>query len=409
MDVLAPLWQALIGKVKEAGLVEAAEIEQRCLPAMVWMARNGVAFDRQTWKTLAGRARDEAHRLREELNQVAPPRSGEMFTGWNWDSPQQVKEVLALAGCPVENTADETLATVDHPLAGLLRRYRDASKRCSTYGADWLEHVQEDGRVYASWRQVGAASGRMSCSDPNMQQLPRGEYRRCVVAPPGRVLVKADYSQIELRIAAKESGDKALLDAYQRGEDLHTITARSVLGIKDVTKDHRQLAKALNFGLLYGMGARGFRQYAKGQYGLDLSEHEARRYQDAFFKTYPGLAAWHQRVRARKTAETRTVAGRRRLLNDKTPDTHRLNTPVQGTGADGLKRALALLWERREQCPAAFPVLAVHDEVVVEAEADHGDVAADWLRRAMLDAMAPLVRPVPVEVEVQVMRTWGGD
>jgi DNA polymerase I len=228
------------------------------------------------------------------------------------------------------------------------------------------------------------------------------------VAPPGRVLVKADYSQIELRIAAKVSGDKALLAAYQRGDDLHTMTARNVLGIADVTKEHRQLAKALNFGLLYGMGARGFRQYAKGQYGLDLSEADAHRYRTAFFKSYPGLAQWHRRVRSQRVTETRTLAGRRRLLDAKTPDTQRLNTPVQGTGADGLKLALALLWERRTQAPGAFPVLAVHDEVVVEADAGQADAVAVWLKAAMVDAITPLVAPVPVEVEVKTARTWGG-
>ena len=290
----------------------------------------------------------------------------------------------------VEDTADETIAAVEHPLANLLRRYRLAQKHGTTYGTDWLAHVTADGRVYPSWRQIGAASGRMTCSEPNMQQLPRGEYRRCVVAPAGRVLVKADYSQIELRIAAKISGDKALLEAYQRGEDLHTRTARNVLGIEEVTKQHRQLAKALNFGLLYGMGARGFRQYAKSQYGLNLTEDEARRYRDAFFQSYPGLASWHRRVRSCRATETRTLAGRRRLLEDQTPDTHRLNTPVQGTGADGLKLALALLWERRDQCPGAFPVLAVHDEIVIEADADQFEAAATWLKTAMLESMPRL-------------------
>jgi DNA polymerase-1 len=221
--------------------------------------------------------------------------------------------------------------------------------------------------------------------------------------------VKADYSQIELRIAAKVSGDQALLAAYRRGDDLHTITARNVLGVPEVAKQDRQLAKALNFGLLYGMGAKGFRQYAKAQYGLTLTEAEASRYRDAFFSSYPGLAAWHRRVRARKAAETRTVAGRRRLLNEKTPDTHRLNTPVQGTGADGLKLALALLWERRGQAEGAFPVLAVHDEIVVECDEAQAETAAGWLREAMTDAMAPLIDPVPVEVEVKVARAWGGD
>jgi DNA polymerase-1 len=249
----------------------------------------------------------------------------------------------------------------------------------------------------------------MSCSNPNMQQLPRGDYRCCIVAPPGRLLVKADYSQIELRIAAKVSGDKALLAAYQRGDDLHTITARNILGIADVTKQHRQLAKACNFGLLYGMGARGFRQYAKSQYGVDLTEEEACRYRDAFFENYPGLAAWHSRIRSRRTTETRTLAGRRRLLDHQTPDTLRLNTPIQGIGADGLKRALALLWERRQQTPGAFPVLAVHDEIVMECDAGQAEVVTAWLRQAMLDAMVPLLDPVPIGVETKVSQPWGGD
>jgi DNA polymerase I-like protein with 3'-5' exonuclease and polymerase domains len=411
VQVLGPLLKMLGAKLKEVGVIDAAKIEQRCLPAVVWMGQHGVRLDRQRWLELARSADEEAERVREELNEAAPsrPESALFPEPWNWDSTQQAKEALGLAGCSVDDTSDETLAWVDHPLAQLLRRYRLARKRGGTYGTDWLARVANDGRVYPSGRQLGAASGRMSCSDPNMQQLPRGDYRRCVAAPPGRVLVKADYSQIELRIAAKISGDAALLDAYHRGEDLHARTARNVLGIEDVTKQHRQLAKALNFGLLYGMGARGFRLYAKSQYGLDLSEDEARRYRDAFFQTYPGLAAWHRHVRSRRAMETRTLAGRRRLLNDKTPDTHRLNTPVQGTGADGLKLALGLLWERRDQVPGAFPVLAVHDEIVVECDAAQGETVATWLKAAMVEAMAPLIDPIPVQVEVRIGTTWGGE
>jgi DNA polymerase-1 len=157
------------------------------------------------------------------------------------------------------------------------------------------------------------------------------------------------------------------------------------------------------------MGAKGLRAYALSQYGVALSEEEAGRYRRSFFHAYPGLARWHERVRRQRAPESRTRDGRRRLFDDKTPDTHRLNTPVQGTGADGLKLALALLWERRGQVPGAFPVLAAHDEIVIEAPADRADAAAAWLKAAMVDAMAPLIDPVPVEVEVTVARTWGGD
>jgi DNA polymerase-1 len=249
----------------------------------------------------------------------------------------------------------------------------------------------------------------MACRKPNLQQIRRGEHRRCVVAPPGRMLVKADYSQIELRIAAKLTGANALLDAYRRGEDLHALTARSVLGTGEVTKDHRQLAKALNFGLRYGMGAERFRAYARSEYGIELTGGQARKYRNSFFAAYPGLARWHRSVgrSGDRAVETRTLSGRRRL--NVARYTEKLNKPVQGTGADGLKLALALLWERRAECPGAFPVMAVHDEIVVECDAAQADAVKDWLKKAMLDAMAPLIEPVPVEVEVKVGRTWGGD
>lgn len=408
VQVLPALFEPLSRKIDQASLTRAAEIERRCLPAIVWMAVAGVPFDRDAWQRLAEEAQTEAKRLMEQLDTAAPARPGQLLGRWNWDSPAQVKEALGTCGISVAGTDDDTLAGINHPLAQLLRQYRDARKRTTTYGSKWLEHVRDDGRVYPAWRQIGAASGRMSCSQPNMQQLPRGPYRRCIAAPAGRVLIKADYSQIELRIAARVSGDPALREAYQRGEDLHVRTARSVLGVAEVTKQDRQLAKALNFGLLYGMGARGFQQYARSQYGLDLTVAEARRYRDAFFQSYPGLAAWHRRVRAARAQETRTLDGRRRLLDTRTPDTQRLNTPVQGSGADGLKMALALLWERRQEVAGVRPVLAVHDEIVVECGQEHAEAVGEWLKKAMVDAMAPLLEPVPVEVEVQRARNWEG-
>jgi DNA polymerase-1 len=201
-----------------------------------------------------------------------------------------------------------------------------------------------------------------------MSRSPDGRtstHRRCVAAPPGRDLVKADYSQIELRIAAKVSGDKALLDAYKRGDDLHALTARQVLGATEVAKQHRQLAKAINFGLLYGMGAKSFRSYARTNYGVEMTEAEAQAYREAFFNAYPGLRRWHRSM-GEGQCDTRTLASRRVLGVDRF--TEKLNLPVQGTGADGLKSTLGLLWARRHQVPGTIPVLAVHDEIVVECD-----------------------------------------
>lgn len=407
--VLLDLQVALEAKVGEAKLDRVAGVEARCLAAVAWMALHGVGFDREAWSALATEAQAEADRLAEELDRQAPkPDQPEMFgSGWNWDSPQQVQGVFARLGIELEKTDDDALAAVDHPLAGLIRRYRSAAKRSSTYGTAWLKHVAEDGRVYAGWQQLGADSGRMACRDPNLQNLPKDDrYRRCFIAPPGRVLVRADYSQIELRIACKIANEKRMLDAYRKGEDLHTLTARQVTGKNDVTKEDRKLAKAINFGLLYGMGAKGFRVYARTQYGVELSLDEAECYRAAFFSTYPGLKRWHRSI-ADGEVETRTLTGRRR--SSVRAFTEKLNTPVQGTGADGLKQALALLWERRDVVEGAVPVLAVHDEIVVECDADHAEAVAVWLKQAMLDGMAPLIAPVPVEVEVSVGRTWGGN
>jgi DNA polymerase-1 len=410
--VLPELYTALAAKVKAVGLEKVAGIESRCLPAVAWMARSGVPFDRAAWERLATSAKARADAIADMLDAEGPWRPGHLSKegAWNWDSPSQAAEALALLGEQLESTDDDALAAYGHPFAALLREYRAANKLATTYGADFLKHVAPDGRIYPSWRQIGSDAGRMSCSSPNMQQLPREKaYRRCVRAPEGRVLVKADYSQIELRIGAKVSGDAAMLAAYGRGDDLHTATARSVLGVAEVTKEHRQTAKSLNFGLVYGMGAAGFCRYAKSNYGVELTEDQAKEYRAAFFRGYPGLAAWHRKVRHAHASETRTLAGRRRLLRDDEPYTFRLNSPVQGTGSDGLKMALALLWERRADGPGAFPVLAVHDEIVVECDAGRSGEAAAWLKRAMLDGMAPLVEPVPVEVEVKAGPTWARD
>src|SRR5262249_38059839 len=147
------------------------------------------------------------------------------------------------------------------------------------------EYVQK-GRIFPHWRQIGADTGRMACSEPNLQNLPRDPaYRRCFIAPPGRVLIKPDYSQIELRIAAKLAGEDRMIAAYQQGQDLHALTASLVLGkpAADITKDDRQIAKSLNFGLLYGMGLNGFRRFAKSEYNLNLTQNQARDYRSSFF------------------------------------------------------------------------------------------------------------------------------
>src|SRR5262249_30784195 len=251
---------------------------------------------------------------------------------------------------------------------------RSADKRASTYGRGWWKGAYHDGRLFAEWRQIGCITGRMAGRSPNLQNLPGDpRYRACFRAPAGRLLLRCDSSKIELRIAAKTTGDQAMLDAYGRAEDLHTLTARRMLGKDEVSAAERKLAKPVNFGLIYGLSAGSLRRKAKAEYGLDLTSEDADRYRQAFFAGYPGVAAWHRRLRGESAAAVRTLAGRRCPLPEKHFYGTRANYTVQGTGGDGIKMALALLWERRHQCPGAFPVLVVHDEIVVECDAGQAE------------------------------------
>jgi DNA polymerase-1 len=407
--VTRELLSPLRAKIHEAGLDAVADIENRAVPAFIWLACSGAAFDADGWTRLATEAAERERGIVERLDAAAPVRESCFGPGaWNWNSPRDVTEAFATLGIQLDSTKDEALAGVDHPLAAVLREHRSAKQLVKTFGRTWLKFLQ-DGRIFAKWNPLGTAAGRSSCKEPNLQQVPKDlRYRQCFTAPLGRVLVKADYSQLQLRIACRVAKEKRMLEAYQRGEDLHTLTAKSITGKAEVTKADRQTAKAVNFGLLFGLGARGLQSYAKKEYGLELSPEEAETYRARFFAAYPALEQWHKREGRSHAKECRTRLGRRRLLDDKTPYTHRLNTPVQGAEADGAKQAMALLWERREQCPGAFPVLFVHDEIVVEADTDQAEAAKAWLVTAMKDGMEKILAPVRCEVEAQIVPSWGG-
>jgi DNA polymerase-1 len=402
--VLLPLYDRLMARVRDAGMAGVAALEFRCLPALVWLSTSGVGFDRARWEALAAEAGRQAGRLGRRLAEQAGP-------GVNWNSPVQVKRTFAAAGIDLPDTTDDTLAGIDHPLAWALREYRTASKLATTYGPDWIKGAYHQGRLYAGWRQVGCVTGRMSAAGPNLQNLPGDvRYRACFKAPEGRVLIRADYSQIELRVVARITNDRRMLDAYANGEDLHTLTARQLTGKDEVTDQERRVAKPINFGVIYGMSPAALRRKARAEYGLNLTPQDAERYRSSFFRSYRGVGAWHGRLRNESAPEVRTLAGRRCRLPEKHFYGTKANYQTQGTAGDGLKAALALLWERRAGCPGSPRlVLAVHDEIVIEADADQAGAAGDWLRQAMIDGMAPLIDPVPVEVEVKTGRTWAGD
>jgi DNA polymerase-1 len=334
-----------------------------------------------------------------------------MNTSINWNSPQQVKQVLASLGVVVESTAEVALTAVvtQHPLVPKLLAYREASKLATTYGRDFVKHVHaQTGRIHAEYRQIGADTGRMACSRPNLQQVPHDpSYRACFRPADGRVLVKADLSLIELCVAAELSGDQRMIAAITNGEDLHRLTAAALFGkVADhVTREERAFGKAVNFGTLYGQGRKGLMALA-GRQGLALSEADARAFQRRFAQAWPELIAWQRRQMAGTSALVHTASGRVRRLAADERGTVRANTPVQGTAADGFKVALARLWETRAQCPSGVPVLAVHDELVIECNVDEVEAAVTWVTDALQTGMQRYLKRVPVRVEVKVAPSW---
>lgn len=407
--ILLPLAERLDAELTAANLQATAALEMRALPAIVWLEQTGAPFDGDAWQALSDAAVYEKFRLEDTLTEATG--TGDMFgkSTVNWSSPDQVLRLLQERGHNIQHTDEASLLPLVEadPVIKLLLEHREASRKANVYGIEWLQkHAHPTtGRIHADYFQLGSRAGRMSCQRPNLQQVPRDKaYRACFRPAPGRVLVKADYSQIELRIAAELTGDKRLLAAYRTGEDVHTVTAAAVLGAQDgVTPSQRQAAKALNFGLLYGMGAKTLREHAATNYGVVLTQQEAEDFRAGFFRTYTGLQAWHRR-QPPDPVDTRTVGGRRRLGVQRF--TEKLNTPVQGTGADGLKAALALLWETRHECPSAVPVFCVHDEIVLEVDEADAEMAKAWLARYMVQGMQQFLKRVPVVVEATIGQDW---
>jgi len=410
--VLLPLADRLRADLEGADLQRVATIEMGALPTIVWLEQTGVPFDKDAWLRLAEAAVAERDAVERDLTALAG--TAGLFEGSStttWSSPAQVATVLRARGhdvTSVDEAALHQLVDAGEPLAPLLLRYRDAAKRASTYGAAYVAHVHPvTGRIHAGLLQLGSDAGRMSCIKPNLQQVPRQPaYRACIRPEAGRVLVKADYAQIEMRLAAEIAGDTRLIEAFQRGDDLHTVTARTVLGKTDVSKADRQAAKAVNFGLLYGMGAEGLRAYAAQNYGVQWSLQEATTVRARYFAAYRGLHAWH-RGQPHTAVDTRTVAGRRR--QGITSFTQKLNSPVQGSGADGLKAALGLLWETQRRAPTAAPILVVHDEIVVECDQGAAEEARAWLVDAMTRGMETVLHQAPAEVEATICANWSGE
>jgi DNA polymerase I len=405
--VLLPLRDRLRAELERAELGQAALIESRALPSMAWLEQSGAPFDQAAWLSLAEIAEEQRRRLERDLDALAPsefgllPLAGLEEASTRWSSPKQVLRLLESRGVALPDTRDETLHEHrdDDPLIPLLLEHRDAAKRSGAFGREFLCFVQPvTGRIHADYFQLGSEAGRASCRRPNLQQIPHAaEYRACFRAPEGRVLVGADYGQIEPRCAAEISGEERLLAAYRDRRDVYREVA-SGLGVE------RSVAKTIVLGALYGLGAQGLVRRLKADAGIAMAEDQARSYLDAFFAGYPALDRWRRGRRGDGAVATRTLSGRRRLNVE--DYTRKINTPIQGSAADVFKLAMGLLCESRDIVPTARLVLSVHDELVVEVDEADADTARRWLADCMRRAGEQYLRRVPVVVEVGTGPTW---
>ena len=394
--------------LSENGLLGVFQTEMSLLPVVVQAEAAGFAVDREKLLDLKNRAEGELENALQEIRRL----SGS--TALNPASPAQVLKALREVGLQANDTSAETLASLTHPLVEALEAYRAAQKRAQQ-AEKLLDALRSGGRIHAQFNPTGTDTGRFSSSRPNLQNVPRQDFRFCFVPPPGHRLVVADYSQIELRAAAAIAGEEEMLRAYRDRVDLHQQTASLVLNkpLSEVSKQDRQLAKAVNFGLLYGQSAKGLMRYAKTNYGVDLTLQLADRLHRNFFSAYPALRKWHDQARraARSGAsEVRTRTGRRRLLpNGSEKEWQRftalVNMPVQGGCADGLKRAMIEIAGRLGDMGRI--VSTVHDEIVVEAREEQADNVRQLVTECMRNAMSRLFPEVPIEVEANVCQSWG--
>jgi len=422
-DITLRLHQALSTKLKTHQPLQKLyqEIEIPLIPVLSRIERNGVLIDSAM---LAQQSLELANHI-IAIEQHAHDLAGQVF---NLASPKQIQEILydqqklpVLKKTPKgqPSTAESVLQelAIDYPLPKLILKYRSMSKLKSTYTDKLPQQVNDrTGRVHTSYHQAVAATGRLSCSDPNLQNIPirsaeGRKIRQAFIAPEGHKIIAADYSQIELRIMAHLSADEGLLSAFSNGIDIHSATAAEVFDVpvEQVTTDLRRSAKAINFGLIYGMSAFGLAQQ------LGLSRSQAQSYIDLYFARYPGVKNYMDtiRVQAKEQGYVETLFGRRLYLPEiqsrnaarrQYAERTAINAPMQGTAADIIKIAMLKTHQWLEQNNSTNKmIMQVHDELVFEVAEHQLTDFSNSIRDIMCSA-AQL--NVPLVVDIGVGENW---
>jgi DNA polymerase-1 len=422
-DVTLQLHQALWPQLEAIPSLKSVyeQIEQPLVPVLLRMEHTGVLVDVDLLRKQSTELAKRMHEVESECHRVA----GQPF---NVDSPKQLQEVLFVKqGIPVTrktptgqpSTAEDVLEELadQYELPKLIMEYRGLTKLKSTYTDKLpLQVNAKTGRIHTSYHQAVAATGRLSSQDPNLQNIPirsaeGRRIRQAFIAPRGYRLLAADYSQIELRIMAHLSGDQSLLTAFAEDRDVHQATAAEVFGLalQDVTSDQRRSAKAINFGLIYGMSAFGLAKQ------LGVARGEAQKYVDLYFERYPGVKRYMDETReqARAQGYVETVFGRRLYLQEinsrnaplrQYAERSAINAPMQGTAADIIKRAMVTVheWLQSSNIDARL-IMQVHDELVLEVRSELIPEVTERIRDHMSSA-AKL--KVPLRVDIGVGDNW---
>src|SRR5256714_1733350 len=421
--VLLPLREKLIEKIKSNDLIDCAKLEFECVMPVVDLELTGFYMNKTRWleqlAIVEERRAELANELQEMLGEGVAQASlfGTPRANINLDSQQQVTEAMNRLGIPLpDSTRNWKLQPLaaQYPIVAKLLEYRTMQKALTSYGQNMVELINpKTGRLHPDFRQIGAPTGRFACTNPNIQQVPHAaEYRRCFMGhPEGRKLVIADYSQVELRILAEFSGDRGFIEAFNSGADLHRVTAAQVFNVAldQVSKEQRDFAKRLNFGVVYGIGAQRFSMMTR------LTVPEAEDVLRKYFATYRGLDTYLREAanRAVQQRQTRTASGRLVRFRFDEGDRQQIsmtqrngkNTPIQGTSADILKRALRLLEDQLRDTSARI-VNIIHDEIVVEVDAGEAEPVAEKVERAMCAAGEEYLQTVPVKVETEIADEW---
>jgi len=409
VEHLHALEEKLNAELKSAALMGVFRLEMDLLPVVVGMELKGFCVDRKKLEELAAEATQERDQVAQTVNNLLG--TGDVHL----NAPAQLLKTLQGLGIALKNTNEDSLSECRHSVAKAILEYRKW-KKIKEDVESRIGEIRPDGRIHGQFNPLGTDTGRFSSSEPNMQNITHKKLRTAFVASVGNVLVIADYSQIELRAAAYVSGDKRMIEAFVKGEDLHTKTASIVLGKseKEISNEDRQLAKALNFGLLYGQSAEGLVRYAKTRYGVEMTEKQAAKTRAVFFKHYDGLARWHAKawseVECAEVEEGRTILGRRILINPEASNWEcfqaKTNLVVQGACSDGLKLALC---EIHHALPKDAEIIAaVHDEIIVETIEAQGEQVKKLLSKLMVGVFDKLFKKqVAIEVDAKICENWG--